>query len=488
MRLDDDLKYFESQEFKDCLNTYESALSAGSPVYMDADDLTDVAEYYSMVMHDDDKASEAIAFALKLHPDAVNPQIFMARQAMQRGDVDVSREICDAIENQEHREVVFLRAELWVRDAEVAKALAYLQAKAAEIEEDQDFFIYDAAYIFIDYHQFEAASTLADQLEEIAPDWYKTWEVKADALLGLERFQEAKTYIDRMLDVDPFCLDAWNWSAEAYCGLMDFEEAMNSLEYALAIDPENERALQLKAWTLLQQGNVDEAHRLYQQEIERAPENELNWLYDSYCLLSLDMIDKASTAIEKAEELADGMSAEQAAIYEQHANILSKQHQLERAIKYIDQSEWEGIADLEAWEYELQRAHIYAENDQPEDAIASVARALEKAAADDHSEVYHRAGLSFLDTGYYDAAAQLLENVLDSSSDEQERADVHAEIAYCCLLAQKKEDALEHLLASKDLAAQRLRELFGTIYPNVSPLDYYDYLYHDIYGKWPHES
>ena len=64
MRIDDDLKYFEEPEFKDILARYESARESGTNFYMGADELTDVAEYYSMVMHDEDRANEAIELAL----------------------------------------------------------------------------------------------------------------------------------------------------------------------------------------------------------------------------------------------------------------------------------------------------------------------------------------------------------------------------------------------------------------------------------------
>ena len=115
MRLDDDLKYFESEEFKALLETYESAHEAGSQAYMEADELTDIAEYYSMACHDDDRADEAISLALQLHPDAVDPQVFKARQAMLAGEIGTAEQMCNAIEDQQHREVYFLRAELLIR-------------------------------------------------------------------------------------------------------------------------------------------------------------------------------------------------------------------------------------------------------------------------------------------------------------------------------------------------------------------------------------
>ena len=60
MRLDDDLKYFETPEFKDILERYETAHRAGLGIYMEADELTDVAEYYAMVKNNEGLADEVV--------------------------------------------------------------------------------------------------------------------------------------------------------------------------------------------------------------------------------------------------------------------------------------------------------------------------------------------------------------------------------------------------------------------------------------------
>lgn len=42
----EDLAYFEEEEFLECLAKYEKAIQDGLQPYMDADELTDIAEYY----------------------------------------------------------------------------------------------------------------------------------------------------------------------------------------------------------------------------------------------------------------------------------------------------------------------------------------------------------------------------------------------------------------------------------------------------------
>ena len=42
-----DEEYFKSEEFQEILENYEASINAGSTPFMDADDLVDLADYYS---------------------------------------------------------------------------------------------------------------------------------------------------------------------------------------------------------------------------------------------------------------------------------------------------------------------------------------------------------------------------------------------------------------------------------------------------------
>ena len=101
---EEDLNYFEEPDFKRALEKYENALANNSSVYLDADELTDIAEYY-MTKGQEDKADEAIQLALNLHPESVDPQIFLSRQQMFYGNMERAHEICDSILDQNDREV-----------------------------------------------------------------------------------------------------------------------------------------------------------------------------------------------------------------------------------------------------------------------------------------------------------------------------------------------------------------------------------------------
>lgn len=489
MRLDDDLRYFETQEFKDILEKYETAREAGSPIYMDADELTDVAEYYAMVQNDNKLADEAIELALQLHPDAVDPQIFRARQSMLAGDNDRALQLCEAIQDQQDREVYFLRAELMVRNNETRKAQALLLERSDEVTEDRDYFLFDSAYIFIDYHDYQTAKTFAVELDEMAPIWFKTWELWADVHLGLEEYEKALVYIEKMLDKDPFYLNAWNWRTEAYCGLYDYKKAAESTDYAVAIDPKSERALELKAWVLMRLENFEDAHKLYQKLQEMNCDSEFHPLYDSYCLFDLGRIEEAEKMIWRAESLADGVSEEQAAIYEHHAHILSVQGSIEKALYYIDLAEESAQVDQDKSEkqqdFDYYRARIYADNGDSERALKYIERIAAKDKEPVPTVICQGAQILF-EAGDFLTAMELFSHLLEQVDDKAMRAQIYPYLAYCYHELDDATKCLKYIRLAIDNDSPEITEILGSLFAeNVQPSDYYDYYYYRINGRWP---
>ena len=483
MRLDDDLKYFEEPEFKEILDRYERARAKGQSVYMDAEDLTDVAEYYAMVLQDNEQAEEAIELALHLHPDAVDPQIFKARQHMLDNDPERALMICDAIEDQTHREVIFLRAELLVRDEKCEDATGLLLRSADEQTEDVDYFIYDSAYIFIDYNKYDWALVFANKLEQMAPDWYKTWQLMADVQLGMGNNRVALKYVGRMLDIDPFSIETWNWSAEAHSNLGSYTQAMESVEYALAVDPDNERALQLKAWILLQQGNCVEAHELYQKLEAVNPTCESHWMYDSYALLDLDQPEKAYTAIKQAEELADDESEDRVAIFEQVAQVASRLGRVEEALEYLGKAE--GVKtgpDEDCWDERMLQVRVFAENNRLTEALQTIHVLMERYPSRTMDIFYQGATLIF-DYSYFDTVIAMLKELFEFNEDVN--PDAYAMLAYSHMSLNNHTEALKNIRKAIDAHAPSLADLFYEKFPGVKPEELYDYYYYQVYGQWP---
>ena len=73
----DNEEYFKSEGFRNLLKQYEASVNSGQPIYMDADDLADIADYYQFNGRMDE-ADAAISLALEYNPDAVGPLLYKA--------------------------------------------------------------------------------------------------------------------------------------------------------------------------------------------------------------------------------------------------------------------------------------------------------------------------------------------------------------------------------------------------------------------------
>ena len=74
----EDTEYFESEDFKEILRQYEESVKSGVHIYMDADDLADIADYYHY-NNRIDEAEEAISLAMEYNPEAVGPMLKTSR-------------------------------------------------------------------------------------------------------------------------------------------------------------------------------------------------------------------------------------------------------------------------------------------------------------------------------------------------------------------------------------------------------------------------
>ena len=75
--MQDNEDYFESEDFKELLESYEAAMQVGEQPFMDSDDLVDLADYYNNI-GESDKAVEVVEHALELYPDATLPNVILA--------------------------------------------------------------------------------------------------------------------------------------------------------------------------------------------------------------------------------------------------------------------------------------------------------------------------------------------------------------------------------------------------------------------------
>lgn len=276
---DEDFKdYFNSPEFKKILHDYEAMLESGKNVYFDADQLTDIAEFYaSYGAHEE--AETAIEHALQLHPGSTDPMVFKTRNLLARGEVKAAWDLCTSIPTQNDFEVVLLYAEIHLATEEPEKAEQVLKRFFEHSDNEPDqvcVAMRDCSEVFTDYKYFEYSLKWGRKLLEYTQkhannkeNIFYAEEVILMALRDLDRYEEALELSNRMLDKDPYYIPGWIVQSEIYVAQKKYNEAVEAADYALAIDKDNLAATFSKANGFLFLENLDEALKLYKQCIKR---------------------------------------------------------------------------------------------------------------------------------------------------------------------------------------------------------------------------
>ena len=245
------------------LDNYEESVKSGHPLFMDADDLADIADYYHS-MNEPQQADEAIDYALSLYPNATQPNVFKAREALTEGDIDTARQYVEQIESKDDPDYQYMQAELLIAQDRIDEADEYLRQYFATIPPDeyQDF-VMDVSSIYMDYGVNDKAYEWI--MRSKGDDSNDFMELMARTLFGLGKYKDSERIFNELLDRNPYSKRYWNALASAQFMNEDFSGSITSSEYAIAIDPEDPEGLLSKANGLYRLGNFEEAIQYYER-------------------------------------------------------------------------------------------------------------------------------------------------------------------------------------------------------------------------------
>ncbi|HBC28329.1 MAG TPA: hypothetical protein DC006_01315 [Prevotellaceae bacterium] len=479
---EEDEEYFRSPEFRELLGRYEHAVARREPVYMEADELTDIAEYY-MAMERGQDADRVIALAQALHPGSVDPQVFLARRQLFAGNTGEAWRISRAIPDQEDREVKFLNAEILIKEGRCREATVYLLHEWRGLDDERDLFLYDSAGVFMDYNMWEYALMWVGRLERLYPQFPKTRRMKAELLVCLGRYEEAMPMLESILDDDPYSKDVWNMLAESQGATEQYAEALNSAEFVLAIEKDNLRAMVTKATCLFHMNQQQEAHSIYQACLRRDPDDN-NVLYlDAVCLAALERYGEALALVVRALS-AFGTDLSQAVyLLVEKAYLQSKMHHADEALETVSLAEKARGEGVDGSEYCMLRGQIQLENGREDGALRSFGDALRASSA--KRDTLMAIGMAYGDAEYYADAIQVMLTVMRHFPDSGEGMSPIPYLAYYYYRAHDLESSLQYLRQAAETDRQSTERLFGSIYPGVTPDEYYDYAFRDVYGHFP---
>lgn len=468
--------YFDSEEFRNILDNYEESVKSGHSIYMDADDLADIADYYHFTGKDEE-ANEVIEYALSLYPNSTLPNVFKARQALTEGDVEMAQEHAEQIENKDDPEYHYIQAELLMAQDQVDEADAYLRDYFLIVPPDeyQDF-IMDVANIYFDYGLNEKAYEWLMRTKGDTSRDFK--ELMARTLFGLGNYKECERLLTELLDQDPYSKRYWNALANAQYMSGDYQGAITSSEYAIAIDPNDPEGILNKANALYRLDEYEKAIQCYDRYGEVSWVDEYSLLHKGACLYNITQYDEAIKTLEQALVICPSDSKLRPQIYHELALCYSILHKKDDAIYYINKVLDCDCSHLEKVYRMVAKGHIYLENNCEDEAIKVFKSATTLSHYD--PDIILRILVSFYDNKYLDTCYRMFKKFFSMVVDENYHQG-YSYMALCCWDLGYYEEFLFYLRMAVDHDPHEARLVLGFLFPaEMATKDYYNYIYHKL--------
>ncbi len=467
-------RYYSSKEFKTLLSRYEAATNNGDTIFMDSDELTDIAEYYYSNGHTD-QALATIDYALSIFPNATAPLVFKARFALiNDGNTKQARAYLDRVTDQTDLDYIYLCAEILFHEGKTDEAHNYLREMYERIDDDTDRadYVLDVATIYADYGMPDKAKEWLALSDETDLADYKELEGRIAISQGL--YEKSEHIFNQLLDEDPYSTPYWNHLASSQIHLGHISDSIASSEYSIAINPNDEEAILNKANGLYALTNYDEALRYYQRFTQLCPDEDTGYLLQALTQLNLGHYEEAVTLLKQAEQKATSGSSASSnllEIYQELAITLSHLNRLDEALAYIDKAEQLGEANPNI--LIVVRGHLMLQHGKTEEAYNQFKKAIRQSAS--APEVYLHIAISLYDCGYLVLASQLLQLLL-SSPPHPDWSEGYAYLAACYKELGQHELYLHYLKKACEKNPEEARIVFfDDFQPELPPKEYYNY-------------
>ncbi|MBQ5506212.1 MAG: tetratricopeptide repeat protein [Prevotella sp.] len=464
-------KFYESPEFKEKFQLYENAQASGTSVYLEPDDLTDIAEYYH-ILGNIDACKNTVDYAIKMFPGATMPLVFRSRVALlMEHDVTLAEEYAEMIDDKSDLEYLYLKAEIMIVDDRAEEAETFLRDAYDELEDDEDKadFLIDVANLYADYELMEYAQQWLSLSEEYDSTDYK--ELQGRIAMGLGDYEESNRIYNELIDRNPYSFTYWNQLASSQLLHNEIMESIQSSEFALAINPDDEDATLNKANGLFNLGNFEEACKYYERFTKISPNSEVGEMFLGISLINLNRTEEGVEHLKKAESLADAFSEYLHDIYVELAYSLTALGKHEDAMEYIEKISQ--LDDCDPYETDVLKGNVHLQKGETAEAMKCFQHAV--TASNGSPRVILRIGICIYDNGYYSLAYDVFHLLLDDASDEWK--DGWSYLALCCMLLSRKDEFVYAVRKACQQNPVEAKMVLGEIFPeNLSPDDYVNYL------------
>lgn len=290
------------KDISELVKRYEQALESGKNIYLDADEFSDLAEYYDM-QEDTDAAREIIESGLAIHPGSSSLLAKKVRFVIYDGDYVEALGMLDKI-GEYNFDLYLLKIECLLQLERYDEAYNLTEELLEkEDEEDQDHIFAELGFLHVEADCFKEAVIYFQESLKFNPENIDVLSDMAYAYEMLGDFSSAINATNKILDIEPYTYEAWINLGKLFSLKEEFEKAIDAFDFALTINDSDSNVLKLKAHCLSIAGRVEEALAVFKELLLSDPKDYSIYLLLAECYQSLEMYVEALQNLDKYEKV-----------------------------------------------------------------------------------------------------------------------------------------------------------------------------------------
>lgn len=265
-----------NQELNKLILQYETAQAEGKQLYLDADQLADIADRYAAERRFTD-AQNVINYGLYLHSGNTDLMLEQAYLYLDTQMLDMAKEMADKITEEYNADVKLLKAEIFLSEGLLEAAQNILNT----INESDDLeTMINIVYLFLDMGYPEEAKEWLDKGKSLYNENEDFIAVKADYLMRTNHLDTAIDHYERLIDMDSYNPAYWMGIAKCRFAKEECDKAIEACDFALAADDKCGEAYAYRAHSYFYLNNQEEAMSNYQKAMEyKAIPPEMGYMF-----------------------------------------------------------------------------------------------------------------------------------------------------------------------------------------------------------------
>lgn len=388
------------KELQEMAEQYEQALSEQRSIYLDAEDLADLADWYG-IRQKQEMALNVVEYGLRLHPDNTSLLIEKAYLYLDQYDTTTAQEIADKLDG-DLSEVKVLQAQIYIMNDEEDQATQLLAT--IENPEDVDIMI-NVAYMYINVNRPEKALTWLTPGIGQYDDEESFLSVLGDAYYGLGKLNEAAEIYNKLIDKNPYSATYWFVLARCYFDQQMYDKAIEACDYAIIADDEFAEAYQMRGNAFIFLQNDEKALEDFQEAARLGALSQC--FIDTYMGLNLISQEKCAEAYGYLQRAIDNYTDDNvvslSTLYANVAFCLHEMGQKKQAAEYWKKAYQNGPEDAEIY---LLESKIHVSENNYDKALYCWKQALGYAPT---AATWHEIGVTCMEYGCIEYAQVALE-------------------------------------------------------------------------------